>query len=93
MRIIEAYFQDMYAVINALGGTTKKGSCIAFVLGNVRFSGVSIPVDELVAEIGEAIGLEWETSLVARRRNNSAQQMRVYGRDPSRESVIIWRVP
>lgn len=93
VRIVEAYFQDMYAVLSALQGAMKKGGSIAFVLGNVRFSGVSIPIDELVAEVGEATGLEWRTSLVARRRNNSAQQMRAYGRDPSRESVIIWRVP
>ncbi len=93
VRIVEAYFQDMYAVLRALGGTTTKGGHVAFVLGNVRFSGVSIPVDEMVAEVGEAAGLEWEATLVARRRNNSAQQMRAYGRDPSREGVIIWRAP
>ncbi len=93
VRIVEAYFQDMYATLRAIREATKKDSFVAFVLGNVRFSGVSIPVDELVAEVGEAVGLEWETTLVARRRNNSAQQMRVYGRDPSRESIIIWRAP
>ena len=44
-----------------------------FVLGNVRFAGISIPVDEIMAELGEQIGLTWLKTVVARLRGNSAQ--------------------
>jgi len=91
LRIVEGYFEDMYAVLRASASYLVKGGHTAFVLGNVRFSGLPIPVDEIVAEIGTSVGLEPEKILVARRRNNSAQQMRDFGRDPARESIIIWR--
>lgn len=89
--IVDGYFEDMFSVLRSARLSLKDDGYIAFVLGNVRFSGLAIPVDEIIAEIGESVGLRWETNLIARRRNNSAQQMKKFGRDPSRESIIIWR--
>lgn len=91
MRIVEGYFEDMFLVLQSAQAMLKPEGHVAFVLGNVRFSGYTIPVDELIAEIGETVGLQWERIVIARTRNNSAQQMRDYGREPSRESIIIWR--
>lgn len=91
LRIVAGYFEDLYAVLGATRQVLTPDGRVAFVLGNVRFSGVTIPVDEIVAEIGEAVGLRCDSILVARHRNNSAQQMRAFGRTPSRESVILWR--
>lgn len=90
-KMVEGYFEDMYACLKSLSSVIENGGKIAFVLGNVRFSGVSIPVDEIVAEIGEQAGLTVDKIIVARYRGNSAQQMKEFGRVPARESIIIWR--
>lgn len=92
-KMIKGYFEDMFLALQCCKNYLVDGARAAFVLGNVRFSGLSIPVDELVAEIGEQAGLKWEHIYVARRRNNSAQQMRDFGKERSRESVIVWRKP
>lgn len=91
LRIVDGYFEDMFMVLKAVRESLTNGGYAAFVLGNVRFTGVSIPVDEIVTAIGASVGLAPEKIMVARRRNNSAQQMRDFGRDPARESIIIWR--
>jgi tRNA G10 N-methylase Trm11 len=90
-RMVYGYFEDMYLMLRGLFQRTKTGGSVAFVLGNVRFGGVTIPVDEIVAEIGEQVGFKWQQSIVARLRGNSAQQMGRFGKELSRESVIIWR--
>jgi len=70
----------------------------ARLLGNAELAqlaeqlrGVHIPADELLAEIGERAGLQWQDSWVIRMRGNSAQQMGRFGRLPSRESVVFFR--
>ena len=63
------------------------------VVSNVRFGGVNIPVDQLLAQIGEQAGLHTEDILMARYRGNSAQQMGRFQRKPSRESIVVWRNP
>lgn len=87
--ITEGYFEDMYSVLKRCAEYLHVGSKLAFVLGNVRFSGLAVPVDEIIVELGTALNLKWVKTLVARRRNNSAQQMRDFGRDPARENIII----
>jgi len=85
------YFEDLFCTLKGLYPRIKKGGHVVFVLGNVRFAGVVIPVDKIVAEIGEQVGFEWQKTIVARFRGNSAQQMGKFGKEPSPESVIIWR--
>jgi len=90
---IRGYFEDMYHVLMSTRENLESDGLAAFVLGNTRFSGVMIPVDLIVAEIGRSLRLEPEKIIVARYRGNSAQQMGVYGREEARESVIIFRKP
>ncbi len=89
-RMLRGYFQDMYHVLHSVHENLARGGKAAFVLGDVRFAGVIIPVNDLVGEIGAAVGLRPLKLVVARRRGNSAQQMRVYGRQEARESVIFF---
>lgn len=89
--MVAGYFEDLFSTLQGLYPLVKKDGYIVFVLGNVRFAGVLIPVDEIVAELGEQTGLRWEKTVVARLRGNSAQQMGRFGRELSHESVIIWR--
>jgi len=91
LETIRGYFEDIYHVLTAIRENLKPGGVAALVLGNTRFSGVMIPVDLIVAEMGQNVRLEPEKIIVARYRGNSAQQMGVYGREEARESVIIFR--
>jgi len=90
LSMVAGYFEDLYGVLKGLYPHIKRGGHVVFVLGNVRFGGVAIPVDEIVAQIGEQAEFEWRKTVVGRLRGNSAQQMGRFGKDPSPESVIIW---
>jgi site-specific DNA-methyltransferase (cytosine-N4-specific) len=94
VRIIEmlrGYFLDISCALSEIKRVCKNNAKIAFVVGNAQYYGEPIEVDKLTAEIGEQIGLSCEKIIVARYRGNSAQQMKMYGRIPSRESVVILR--
>lgn len=90
-RMIEGYFEDMFLVLkNAYEALANTGAA-AFVLGDVRFSGVMLPVTELICEIGSQVGFTTSNVYIARYRGNSAQQMGNFGRVKSKESVIVLR--
>jgi hypothetical protein len=78
-------------VLEQIKRSLKKGGRVAVVVSNVRFSGENILVDEILGEIGKQVGLIPEKILVARYRGNSAQQMGEFSRNPSRESIVIWK--
>lgn len=88
--MIRGYFEDMYLCISQMKENLRRTGKIALVVSNVRFSGVNIPVDTLLARIGLSVGLKSVKVLTARRRGNSAQQMRDYSRETSRESIVVW---
>lgn len=90
INMINGYFEDMYLVLSEISRCLKNVGKVAMVVSNVRFSGVNIPVDEILAEIGDQVGLKPREIWAVRYRGNSSQQMRNYKRKPSRESVIIW---
>lgn len=92
-KMIEGYFLDMYLCLKETKRVCKPNARIAFVVGNAQYYGEALPVDELTAEVGEQSGLNCEKLLAARFRGNSAQQMGKYGRNPSRESVVVFRTP
>ncbi len=90
-KMIEGYFLDLYLSLREVQRVCSPKARSAFVVGNAQYQGVPIAVDELTAEVGEQAGLTCEKLLVARYRGNSAQQMGKYGRNPSRESVVMFR--
>ena len=89
--MLEGYFLDMYLCLKETRRVCRPGARIAFVVGNAQYNGEELPVDELTADSGEQAGLTCEQIIVARYRGNSAQQMRRFGRNPSRESVVVFR--
>lgn len=93
LKMLEGYFLDMFIVLRELRRVCKSGAKIALVVGNVQYRGVPIVVDELTAELGEQAGLSCEKLLVARFRGNSAQQMKLLGKTPSRETVVTFTNP
>jgi len=90
-RMLQGYFEDIYLVLRALKGRLRGGALCALVVGNVRYHGIMIPVDEIIIRIGEQAGYRFEGAWVARLRGNSAQQMGRFGREPARESIVFLR--
>lgn len=88
-KMIIGYFEDIFLTLLSLKKSAKQGAKLAFVVGNVRHCGVMIPVDEIIVAIGLQLGFAHSQSWVLRLRGNSAQQMGRYGREPSRESVVM----
>ncbi len=89
-RMLNGYFLDMYLCLREIERVCCRGARTAFVVGNVRYDSHIIPVDEFTAEIGEQAGLTCKEIRTVRLRGNSAQQMGLYGRMASRESIVIF---
>ena len=81
--MLGGYFEDIWCCLRETKRVCKPGSKLAFVVGNVRYGGHAVVVDELTAELGEDVGLRCKTIVAARYRGNSAQQMGRHGRHPS----------
>ena len=90
LRMIENYFEDMYLVLKECQRVIRQGGNATFVIGNVRYGGIKIPVGEILIDIGDEVGLKLKEKTVARLRGNSPQQMGKYGREPVEEYVITW---
>ena len=88
--MIEGYFEDMFLCLEQMKKKLVENGRIALVVSNVRYAGVNIPVDRLLFDIGQQVGLKPKAIWAARRRGNSAQQMKQYKRKPSRESIVVW---
>ena len=88
--LLNGYFEDIYLSLLEVGRVLKLGGRAAYVVGNVRHTGVMVPVDEILAELAPQIGLTFDAAWVLRLRGNSAQQMKQYGRQPSRETVVFF---
>ncbi|WP_456413147.1 DNA methyltransferase [Thiolapillus sp.] len=90
-KMLRGYFEDIFLLMENLKFATKRDAPIALVVGNVRYAGVDITVDELIREVAEQSGFIHEETWITRYRGNSAQQMARYGRTPMRESIVFLR--
>lgn len=88
--MLEGYFEDMFMVLTQTCKVLKEKSKLGLVVSNVRYSGVNVPVDKILSEIGQQAGLTIRHIVIGRYRGNSSQQMKEYKRRPSRESIIVW---
>lgn len=88
--MLMGYFEDMFLSLQEVYRVLRDGGRAAYIVGNVRHSGVMIPVDEIIGQIAEQVGLTLDAVWVIRQRGNSAQQMGKFGRTPSRESVLFF---
>jgi tRNA G10 N-methylase Trm11 len=91
--MIAGYFEDLDATLTELWRVMRPGSEAAFVVGNSRWGGVVVPVDHLLLMLAEKHEFQPVKVLVTREKGNSPQQMRRYGRIPTRESIVIFRKP
>ena len=89
-RMLRGYFLDVYLCLREVARVCREGARIAFVVGNARYGGNAVLVDEFTAELGERVGLVCREIRAVRWRGNSAQQMGRYGRLASRESIVMF---
>ena len=89
--MVGGYFDDMYMVIRELSRVMKKDSLCFFVVGNSAWEGVYIEVDRILSDIFIECGFKVEEIRVTRLKNNSAQQIKKFGKIKIRESIIVAR--
>ena len=89
-RMLEGYFVDMYLCLREVSRVCRPKAKIAFVVGNAQYDGEPLMVDELTAELGGRVGLVCSEIRIVRWRGNSAQQMGKFGRQASRESIVMF---
>jgi len=89
--MIQGYFDDMHMVINELYRVLKKNGVCYFVVGNSAWEGVYIETDKILSDIFIQCGFMVEEIRVTRLKNNSAQQIKKFGKIKVRESVIVAR--
>ncbi len=87
--MLEGYFEDIFLSLQEVHRVLRNGGRAAYIVGNVRHSGIMVPVDEIIGQIATQTGLTLQAAWVMRLRGNSAQQMREFGREPSRESILF----
>ena len=88
-RFIEGYFEDIYLSLTEVERILRPGGQAAYIIGNVRHGGRSIPSDEITGQLIFQAGMRFERAWVMRLRGNSAQQMGRHGREPSRETIVF----
>ncbi|MFC1597543.1 DNA methyltransferase [Planctomycetota bacterium] len=91
LSMLNGYFLDMHLCLKEAKRVAVSGARLGFVVGNAQYRGYPLPVDEYVAELGESTGLKCERIIAVRLRGNSAQQMGEFGRQPSRESIVVFQ--
>lgn len=87
----EGYFQDLYYCLLDNYRYTKPNAGAAWVVWNSRLSGIHFPVDVLLAELAESVGFRVDKIECIRLTGTSAQQAKLYGDKPLRESIIYLR--
>ena len=93
-RMIDGYFKEMACVLFESARALESGGYMVMVNDNVRYSGVSIPIDIILTDIAIHCGLApVEISVLPIGKGNSSQQMGEHGRSSLRKCVYIWMKP
>ena len=93
-QMVQAYFEDMHGVLSSLRVCASKKAKVWLVVSTSAYAGVEIPVDFILAQIGESVGWFLQEIAVLRSLRASGQHAsRVPGEDilpfHLRESLVI----
>jgi hypothetical protein len=88
-QMVQAYFEDMFSVLNSLYNKAMKGSQVWFVVSTSAYAGLEIPVDVIIGKIGKDIGFKLRSINELRKIRKRKTH---YSSDISflRESLIIF---
>jgi len=92
IKMLDGYFEDMYLVLKEIRRLLRHGGKLAFVIGDVRYGGIKVPVGDILVDIGNNVGFEFKEKIMARTRGNSPQQMKKYGKEIMEENILLWGV-
>lgn len=91
-RMVRGYFYEMACVIAESARVLTPDGRMIMVNDNVRYAGVSVPVDLILSSFAEQLGFEVEKIFVLPNgKGNSSQQMGLHGREALRKCVYIWK--
>lgn len=93
--MVQAYFEDMRVILRGLRNRAKANASVWLVVSTSAYAGVEVPVDLILAEIGQSVG--WflrEVGVLRYLRSASQHVKHVKDKDrksvPLRESVVIF---
>ena len=87
-KMLLGYFEDMRRTLEGIAEILKPGGRACLVVGNVRLEGEVVPVDLLVADIAQEVGLETSEILITRYKGTNSQQALRFGSARMRESIV-----
>ena len=89
--VVRGYFDDMHALLNKIYCRTDRRGFVGVVVGNSAYSGVIIPTDKLVAQIGQEVGFKVNGIYIARHLTTSSQQKKELEslRSYLKESIVL----
>lgn len=92
LRMVKGYFYEMSCVIYECSRILQRGGYFFMVNDNVKYAGISIPVDLILSDLASCFGFEIKNILVLPQgKGNSSQQMGQHGREVLRKCVYVWR--
>ena len=91
VRMLEGYFLEMAVIVAEIGRIVRPDGTVVMVNDNVQYHGEELPVDFILSDYAEQSGFTCEKIWVLpRKKGNSSQQMRRYGRRQQRKCVYWW---
>jgi len=90
--MVKNYFTELACVLYESHRVLKSDGYLFMVNDNVRYAGVSIPVDLILSDIANNLGFKIENIIVLPQgKGNSSQQMGEFGREELRKCIYVWR--
>ena len=77
LKMIKNYFYDMDCLLGKISKVLSKTSKFYIVVGNSFYSGVSVPSDEIIAELARNHDFKVNKLIVARKLSTSSQQQSI----------------
>lgn len=94
MSLVRNYFFEHAFIIKELSRVLETNADVFYVNDNVRYAGITIPVDIILADFAEKSGLTTNHIYKLRQvKGNSSQQMKQHGREELRKCVYHWVKP
>jgi uncharacterized membrane protein YkvA (DUF1232 family) len=95
--MVQAYFEDIALLLAALKKRAKRGAKLKIAVATSAYAGIVVPVDLIIADIGERAGWLLEDVQVVRRLRSSGQHWKHEESKDAvpalRESMIMMHAP